>query len=184
MRIVVLCISWCILSISAGKGVLILSFSLARSLIRALSLSRSLSLSVFSHRHKSTLLQNHTHTNTRAYIHTHMHGRVGLVNHLGHEICQDLEIWTATFYATKNSIPMDSDAEKFAMSILEKRKKSAPKKLWWWQCVGHVKLLITYSNELQPNKLSVHLKQDISNIAQTRCYSLSDTRLRHFLSSK
>jgi hypothetical protein len=69
---------------------------------------------------------------------------VGLVNHLGHEICQELEIWTATFYATKNSIPMDSDVEKFAMSMMEKRKKNAPKKLWW-QCVYHVKLLITYS---------------------------------------
>jgi hypothetical protein len=51
------------------------------------------------------------------------------VNHLGHEICQELEIWTATFYATKQSIPMDSDVEKFAMALLEKRAKNAPKKL-------------------------------------------------------
>lgn len=54
---------------------------------------------------------------------------MGLVNHLGHEICQELEIWTATFYATKQSIPMDSDVEKFAMQLLEKRAKNVPKKL-------------------------------------------------------
>mmetsp|Transcript_99946 Transcript_99946/g.145989 ORF Transcript_99946/g.145989 Transcript_99946/m.145989 type:complete len:97 (-) Transcript_99946:17-307(-) len=53
--------------------------------------------------------------------------RVGLVNHLGHEICQELEIWTATFYATRNAIPMDSDVEKFAVQILEKRAKIAPR---------------------------------------------------------
>ena len=112
-------------SISAGKGVLTLS--LARSLTRPLSLSVCLFLSPSLLPCTNTITHAQTHTHT--YTHTHMHGRVGLVNHLGHEICQELEIWTATFYATKNSIPMDSDVEKFAMSILEKRKKSEPKKL-------------------------------------------------------
>ena len=53
--------------------------------------------------------------------------RVGLVNHLGHEICQELEVWTATFYATKNAIPADSDVERFAGALIEKRAKMASK---------------------------------------------------------
>ena len=52
---------------------------------------------------------------------------MGLVNHLGHEVCQELEVWTATFYAQKNAIPMDTDVEKFAMQMLEKQAKQAAK---------------------------------------------------------
>ena len=55
--------------------------------------------------------------------------RVGLVNHLGHEICQELEVWTATFYAQRNAIPQDTDVEKFAQQLLEKRAAAAPKLL-------------------------------------------------------
>jgi len=54
---------------------------------------------------------------------------VGLVNHLGHEICQELEVWTATFYAQRNAIPQDTDVEKFAQQLLEKRAAAAPKRL-------------------------------------------------------
>ena len=50
------------------------------------------------------------------------------MNHLGHEICQELEVWTATFYAQRNAIPQDTDVEKFAMQLLEKRAKGAASK--------------------------------------------------------
>lgn len=49
--------------------------------------------------------------------------RVGLVNHLGHEFSQDLEIWVATFYALKKRIPLDSDVEEFSKELMERRKK-------------------------------------------------------------
>mmetsp|Transcript_18260 Transcript_18260/g.28354 ORF Transcript_18260/g.28354 Transcript_18260/m.28354 type:complete len:98 (-) Transcript_18260:2660-2953(-) len=52
--------------------------------------------------------------------------RVGLVNHLGHDICQELEVWVATWYATKKNVPTDADVEGFANQVCEKRKKLAP----------------------------------------------------------
>mmetsp|Transcript_45348 Transcript_45348/g.110417 ORF Transcript_45348/g.110417 Transcript_45348/m.110417 type:complete len:103 (-) Transcript_45348:206-514(-) len=50
--------------------------------------------------------------------------RVGLVNHLGAEFSQDLEVWVATFYANKKRIPLDSDVEEFASFLIEKKQKS------------------------------------------------------------
>uniref|UniRef100_A0A6U4JKY3 Uncharacterized protein n=1 Tax=Hemiselmis andersenii TaxID=464988 RepID=A0A6U4JKY3_HEMAN len=49
--------------------------------------------------------------------------RVGLVNHLGHEFSQDLEVWVATFYANKKKIPLDSDVEEFAKELMERKRK-------------------------------------------------------------
>lgn len=97
--------------------------------------------------------------------------RVGLVNHLGHDLCQvllgnsaslwllenfvslaiyhmdhatrpgppkrgmskqerlklmfsqELEVWVATWYATKKSIPTDADVEGFAAQVNERRRK-------------------------------------------------------------
>ena len=53
--------------------------------------------------------------------------RIGLVNHLGHEICQQLETWVATFYGTKQRIPLDTDVEEFANQLLEKKRNSSEK---------------------------------------------------------
>lgn len=91
--------------------------------------------------------------------------RVGLVNHLGHDICQQLEIWVATFYATKESIPRDSDVEAFADQMIERRKKG----LTWllnficlWYCFKTSKIF---------NKLK-HL--DVSKIKQEYVYPDED----------
>ena len=54
--------------------------------------------------------------------------RVGLSNHLGHAICQELETWTASFYATKRRVPLDSDVEDFASQLIEKNKGLAEEK--------------------------------------------------------
>jgi hypothetical protein len=53
--------------------------------------------------------------------------RVGLVNHLGHNYCQQLETWVANFYATKQRIPLDSDVEEFADQLIEKVRMSSEK---------------------------------------------------------
>mmetsp|Transcript_40247 Transcript_40247/g.95381 ORF Transcript_40247/g.95381 Transcript_40247/m.95381 type:complete len:94 (+) Transcript_40247:123-404(+) len=48
--------------------------------------------------------------------------RVGLVNHLGHEICQDLEIWVAHFYGHKRQVPTDTDVEAWVHTLIQKRR--------------------------------------------------------------
>merc|ERR1711966_620400 len=54
--------------------------------------------------------------------------RVGLVNHLGHDVLQDLEVWTATFYAQRGT-PSDTDVERYATQMLDTRAKNKPKEL-------------------------------------------------------
>jgi hypothetical protein len=53
--------------------------------------------------------------------------RIGLVNHLGHEYCQELETWVATFYGSKSRVPLDSDVEEFADQLLEKSRTANDK---------------------------------------------------------
>jgi hypothetical protein len=54
--------------------------------------------------------------------------RIGLVNHLGHEMCQELETWVATFYGTKQRIPLDTDVEAFAEQLIEKKNADKSKR--------------------------------------------------------
>ena len=53
---------------------------------------------------------------------------MGLVNHLGHDVLQDLEVWTATFYAQRGT-PSDTDVERYATQMLDTRAKNKPKEL-------------------------------------------------------
>ena len=51
---------------------------------------------------------------------------MGLVNHLGHDVLQDLEVWTAAFYAQRGT-PSDTDVERYATQMLDTRAKNKPK---------------------------------------------------------